>query len=67
MAVLAVLAILFGVIGLLLSGYRRMAVIIWVLVLSVIVMRQNNGFTTTRAVVALLIPLAIFIAVMSGA
>lgn len=59
-----ILTLPLGAFGDILSVLVVLAVSIWALVLSAIVIRENNGFTTARAVVALLVPIAIMAAIM---
>lgn len=53
-----------GVLGDVLSGLAALVFGIWGLVLTVIAIRENNGFSTGRAIGAFLIPMVIIIALM---
>jgi hypothetical protein len=44
-----------------LAGLVNLAALVWVLVLGVIAVRENHGFSTGRAVAALLIPVAVLV------
>jgi hypothetical protein len=50
--------------GSIMSGLVQLGLAIWIIVLSAIVIRENNGFSTGRAAVALLVPLAIIFALL---
>jgi hypothetical protein len=56
-----VLPLVFGTVGAALSGLVQFGLLIWVLVLDVIVVRENHDFSTGRAVAAVLLPIAVVI------
>jgi hypothetical protein len=55
------LPLVLGGTGGVLAGLLNFGLVIWVLVLSVIAVRENHGFSTGRAVAAVLIPIAALI------
>lgn len=58
------LALPLGTPGGVLSSLVSFGVGIWTLVLSVIVVRENNGFSTGRAMAAVLVPLAVLVVIV---
>jgi hypothetical protein len=57
---------LLGGAGSALSGLVNLGALVWVLVLSVIAVRENHDFSTGRAVAALLIPVAVLVGGLIG-
>jgi hypothetical protein len=56
------LVVAFGFLGLLVTGFVSFAISVWVLVLTVIAVRENYALTTGRATGVVLIPIgAIFV------
>jgi hypothetical protein len=53
----ALLPLALGAAGRVVAGVANIGLGIWVLVLAVIAVRENNGFTTGRAVAAVLVPI----------
>ena len=58
------LGLVLGAAGDVLSGLVQVGLSIWVIVLYGVAIRENNGFSTGRAVAALLIPIAAFVALL---